>query len=315
MQEARTVPKLKKLPWFNSQPLDWPDLVGHVIMFDFMTYSCVNCIRTFDHMRQMWHKYRDKGFLLIGIQTPEFEFEKDPRNVEAAIKRYQLDYPIVMDNDFELWNFFLNQYWPSQYFVDAKGNFRHVHIGEGGEEEIEEWIVRLLREAGHDLPMEKAKEKERPREEQTPEIYAGSARNAGLGNGPVCLPNGCHQYIDKIYRHEPEALYLNGNWEQLPEYLEHEDDEEAYVLLIYNGREVNVVLTSPQKVEVEVLLDGKSIGEVEAGQDIVFRNGRRIVDVNRDDMFRLVKMKATGQHQIKLVTRTKGLRVFAFTFG
>ncbi len=315
MQEPRAVPKLKTFPWFNSKPLDWTDLVGHVVMFDFMTYSCVNCVRTFHHMNEMWRKYKDKGFLLIGVQTPEFEFEKDPRNVEEAIGRYDLQYPIVMDNDYQLWNFFLNQYWPAQYFVDSKGDFRHVHIGEGGEEEIEEWITRLLREAGHDVRLEKGKDKEGPKEEQTPEIYAGSARNAGLGNGPVCLPNGCHQYIDKVYRHEPEALYLNGNWQQEPEYLEHEDDEEAYILLIFNGKEVNLVLTSPEEAEVEILLDGKPVSQEEAGKDIVFRDGRSFLSVNRDDMFRLIKSNVSGQHEIKLITRTKGLRIFAFTFG
>ena len=315
MQEPRAVPKLKSLPWFNSKPLDWTDLLGHVVMFDFMTYSCVNCVRTFDHMNQMWNKYKDKGFLLVGIQTPEFDFEKDPMNVEAAIGRYNLKYPVVMDNDYLLWNFFLNQYWPAQYFVDFKGNFRHVHIGEGGEGEIEEWIIRLLREAGHDIPMKKEKDKESPREEQTPEIYGGSARNSGLGNGPVCLPNGCHQYIDKANRHEPESLYLNGSWRQDPEYLEHEDEEEAYILLIYNGKEVNLVLTSPEKADVEVLLDGNPVRPEDASMGIVFRDGKSFISVDRDDMFRLIKTTVSGQHEIKVVTRTKGLRVFAFTFG
>jgi len=315
MLEQVTRPELRNKRWFNSRPLGWEDLKGKVVMIDFMTYSCINCVRTFPHMKAVWNKYRDKNFLLIGVQAPEFEFEKDPENVAEAIKRYGLDYPIVMDNDFEIWTFFLNQYWPAQYFIDVQGNQRYVHIGEGGEREIEEWIVRLLREAGQDVSLEEVEETRAEAGEVTPEIYAGAARNSGLGNGAVCLPNGCHQYINRVYKHYPEVLYLNGQWAQEQEYLEHEDDQEAYIYLIYHGKEVNVVMSSSSPADVEVLVNDQPLSLMEAGRDIVFEDSHSHVRVDRDDMYNLVQMERRGQHEIKLVSRSKGLRVYAFTFG
>ncbi|MDO8648524.1 MAG: cytochrome c biogenesis protein DipZ [Candidatus Peregrinibacteria bacterium] len=156
-----TLPKITRAPeftglstWHNSQPLTMKELKGKVVLVDFWTYSCINCIRTLPYMRGYWEKYgstsltasQDSPFVLVGIHTPEFVFEKDPGNVADAIKRHELTYPIAQDNNFGTWNAFANHYWPAKYLIDAEGYIRYTHFGEGAYEETDEAIAALLSE-------------------------------------------------------------------------------------------------------------------------------------------------------------------------
>ncbi|MNX92515.1 Thiol-disulfide oxidoreductase YkuV [compost metagenome] len=133
--------------WLNSSPLTLEQLRGRVVLVDFWTYSCINCINTLPYVRKWVEKYKDQGLTVIGVHTPEFPFEKDVGNVRDALKRFKLTYPIAVDNDYKIWRAFQNNYWPALYFIDANGRIRHYHVGEGDYEQSEQIIQSLLKEA------------------------------------------------------------------------------------------------------------------------------------------------------------------------
>ncbi len=310
--------------WFNTKPLTMKALKGKVVLIDFWTYSCINCLRTLPHMKQLWEKYKDKGFVLIGVHTPEFEFEKDIKNIGKAIKKHGIKYPVAVDSNMAVWRAFANSYWPRQYLIDAKGSIRWDHIGEGGEAEIEENVRALLTEAGAKLPangIKKDKKIKAPnplaRLIQTPETYVGSARNQGSGSAQYCTFENCHGYKDNG-GHEPGVVYLEGEWKQEKEYAQHMSKKKGYILLPYYASEVNVVLeleenAKPAKVCVE--LDGKPIPKTEAGNDVRFENSKSYMIVKAPDMYRVVNSKIPAKHELKLIMDSDRLRVFAYTFG
>jgi len=133
--------------WINSKPLSAKELEGKVILVDFWDYSCINCIRTLPYVRAWADKYRNSGLVVIGVHTPEFDVEKQKPNVERAVKKFGITYPVALDNDYKIWNTFHNQYWPAHYFIDARGKVRYEHFGEGGYDQSERWIQELLKEA------------------------------------------------------------------------------------------------------------------------------------------------------------------------
>lgn len=130
--------------WFNSAPLNIADLRGKVVLVDFWTYGCVNCINTLPHVTQLYAKYKDRGLVVVGVHTPEFPFERSASNVQAALKRHGITYPVAQDNDSQTWNAYRNQYWPAQYIVDQSGKIVFQHDGEGQYEQIDRTIARLL---------------------------------------------------------------------------------------------------------------------------------------------------------------------------
>jgi len=310
-------PELRANTWLNSPPLAWKDLRGKVVMVDFMTYSCVNCVRTFPHMRYLWSRLKDKGFVLIGVQTPEFSFEKDLRNIEDAIRRHGLEYPIAVDNDYQIWNAFGNRYWPAQFFVDHEGHIQHSRAGEGGEGEIEEWVSLLLKQAGRPVDLGQGPHEEEVvlRDPVTPETYCGFLRNTGMGNPAECDTEGRCFYHDKDKAHQLGVIYLDGQWRQAEEHLEHEGTERGHILLRYVAGEVNLVMTSESKARVEALLDDRPVPPGLRGADLVEEKGRTFINVDRQDMFRIVKVKGAEMHQLTLVSDAPGLRCYAYTFG
>ncbi len=162
-------------PWYNSPPLTLASLRGKVVLVDFWTYSCINCVHTLPHVEASWTRYQKAPFVLLGIHTPEFVFEKSPQNVAAAIQRHGLTYPIAQDNDYATWNAFGNRYWPAKYLIDGEGIIRYTHFGEGGYEATDLAIRSLLAELGRrpsgpgvggDAPAA-------PARDRSPETYLG----------------------------------------------------------------------------------------------------------------------------------------------
>ena len=182
--------------WFNTpgnQPLSLDQLRGQVVLVDFWTYTCINCIRTLPYIEAWYQKYHQDGFTVVGVHTPEFPFEKEASNVQQAIGDFGLTYPVVQDNDAATWNAYNNQYWPADYLIDAKGRVRLVHFGEGSYTETEDAIRSLLAEAGHENLGRHAKaHSEHPDAHATPESYLGAARAERFANGPI-LP-GTQQF-------------------------------------------------------------------------------------------------------------------------
>src|SRR4051812_44150815 len=203
--------------WFNTpggRPLTLAGLRGRVVLVDFWTYTCINCLRTLPHVRAWDARYRGRGLTVVGVHTPEFDFEHDTDNVRAAIARSRLRYPVVQDNDYATWNAWGNQYWPAKYLVDAKGRVRYVHFGEGGYDRTERAVRSLLEEAGHDRLGRMADAGvERAEGVETPESYLGARRAERFLTGAI--EPGLHEYRltgDALAALPPSHLAYTGRW-------------------------------------------------------------------------------------------------------
>jgi thiol-disulfide isomerase/thioredoxin len=298
--------------WLNTTPLTMAGLRGRVVLVDFWTYTCINCIRTMPYLKAWDARYRDKGLTIVGVHTPEFAFEKKESNVTASIRRQGLRYPVIQDNEYGTWNAFRNAYWPAKYLIDARGQVRYVHIGEGDYKETEAAIRTLLKEAG-DTTLGAAA---RPRgaietvgHRATPETYLGSARAQSFS--PVGPTDGTRDYTSLAPSKLPQSVFtLGGRW--------HVDRESARAVLGATitarvvGRNVYLVLSSkgdrPRRVRVE--LDGRKITPADAGDDV--RDG--VLTVRGQRLYRLVKLDTLGEHVLTLRLDT-GVSGFAFTFG
>jgi cytochrome c biogenesis protein CcdA/thiol-disulfide isomerase/thioredoxin len=298
--------------WFNTLPLTMSKLRGRVVLVDFWTYTCINCIRTLPYVRSWDERYRDEGLTIVGVHTPEFDFEKKASNVGRAIRQSNLRYPVVQDNEFGTWNNWGNNAWPAKYLVDAEGKVRYAHIGEGEYKETEAAIRELLAEAG----AKKIGAAAKPEGEiisvgaqATPETYLGSARAQSFS--PVGPTDGTRSYTAMAPAKLPRSVFsLGGRWKV--------DRESATavrgatITARVVGTHVYLVLSSrgdrPRKVRV--MLDGKPITAADAGEDV--RDG--VVTVRRQQLYRLVKVKATEEHVLGLAL-DPGVSGFAFTFG
>ncbi len=290
-----TLPKLGNAPefvgitnWLNSSPLTMEQLKGKVVLIDIWTYTCINCIRTLPHITGWYEKYNDQGFVVIGVHTPEFEFEKKTENVLNAIKQFGIKYPVAQDNDFATWNAYNNRYWPAKYLIDADGNVRYTHFGEGEYDVTEDNIKKLLAEAGKKVTTENLElEESTPTGVRTPETYLGSLR---------AEPNS---YLQK-----------SSDWKTMPEYSE--SVAGSTIDLQFNANKVFLVITSENTGIFDVFLDGYPVEPKFSGKDV--KNG--IVEADSARLYELIDLKGkTGEHKLKLNFQTPGIRVFAFTFG
>jgi cytochrome c biogenesis protein CcdA/thiol-disulfide isomerase/thioredoxin len=282
--------------WFNSPPLTIGALRGRVVLIDFWTYTCINCLRTLPYLRAWDHRYRDRGLVIVGVHTPEFEFEKDPRNVRDAIARNRLRYAVAQDDDYETWRAWGNLYWPAKYLIDADGEVRFTHFGEGAYKVTEHAIRSLLAEAGArrlGALVDKPGERLRPR--TTPETYLGTARAERWLERPR---PGVHDYVG-VGRLHRDHFALVGRWRV--------DRESATAMggarvrARITGRSVYLVLGSRggRARRLEVSLDGRHL---------------RRVTVRRQRLYRLASAPRRGEHELTLRLQS-GLAAYAFTFG
>lgn len=297
--------------WFNSPPLTMKGLRGRVVLIDFWTYTCINCLRTLPYLKAWDARYRARGLTIVGVHTPEFAFEKQAGNVADAIRDEGLRYPVVQDNDYGTWNAFTNQAWPAHYLIDARGRVRHVHLGEGDYEETEAAIRALLAEAGQRRLGAAAKPRGRIETvgaTATPETYLGSARAQGFS--PVGPGNGTRDYAAARGALRQSAFNLGGRWAV--------DDESARALRDATitarvvGTAVYLVLSSAgdRPRHVQVRLDGRPIRAAVAGDDV--RDG--IVTVRRQRLYELVRLRSVQDHVLTLHL-DPGVSGYAFTFG
>jgi cytochrome c biogenesis protein CcdA/thiol-disulfide isomerase/thioredoxin len=293
--------------WFNSDPLKISELKGKVVLVDFWTYTCINCIRTLPYMRD-WHaKYADKGLVIIGVHTPEFEFEKSSENVQKAIDDFDLKYPVMQDNNYTTWRAYDNHYWPAKYLIDKDGKIRYTHFGEGKYDETEEAIQELLAEAGSQVD-ENIDNPSYSIDTRTPELYLGYGRM-----GYFAEPSQLRE--DKKFTYTlPDEIAINhfaygGEWTVEEERAMPEKDAE--LVLGFDAKDVFLVMRASGEGKVKVLLDGKPIDKDVAGSDVV--DG--IVTVTKDRLYTLVKLGQEGQHYLKLEFLDPGVELYAFTFG
>jgi cytochrome c biogenesis protein CcdA/thiol-disulfide isomerase/thioredoxin len=296
--------------WFNTpgdDPITLKSLRGRVVLVDFWTYSCINCLRTLPYLTAWDKRYRKDGLTIVGIHSPEFPFEKDAGNVEEAIERNGIEYPVAQDNDLANFTDYGTEYWPAEYFIDAKGRVRYVHFGEGEYGEKEKIIRELLAESGHEVGAgdSGAKGIEASAGVTTPESYLGSLRADRFVNGPIAA--GAQDFGSPG---EPPAndLAYNGRWKVEPESA---TAEGGSLDLSFGARRVYLVLGSPgESRRVRVLLDGKPIPAGLAGSDV--HNG--VVTVSSQRLYNLVELAKVENHTLRLVPEA-GVMGYAFTFG
>ncbi len=303
----------------DGKPVSLSDYVGKkVILLDFWTYSCINCQRTLPYLKDWYAKYKDQGFVVIGMHRPEFEFEKDQKNVEAAVKNFGIEYPVVLDSDGATWNEYGNQYWPEHYLIDIDGLVVDRHIGEGDYAETEQKIQDLLKERMAYLGEKGTVPSELTTidttiETASPETYFGAARNQNLGNGTPGEA-GLETFTLPVSP-KSNLLYLGGAWNMLDEYAE-TAAKESHIVFKYNSKSVYFVAAAnagvaPKGVSITVLRDGKPVGDF-AGADLD-KNGTGTITGAR--LYKLIEEKSGSEHTLEIIIHAAGLDAFTFTFG
>jgi len=324
LADARKLPVLGSAPeftetqdWFNTpgdRPLSMSALRGRVVLVDFWTYTCINCIRTLPYLKAWNAAYAKDGLTIVGVEAPEFEFEKDAANVRDAIAQFGLRYPVVQDNNMGTWNAYGNEYWPADYLIDAKGKVRYATFGEGEYEKTETAIRALLAEAGYQVggkshPTDVIK----PSEVATPESYTGTARAEGFVKGPV---TGTHDYgPPPSHELKLNQLAYSGTWNigaQPAEAVSGFGAHPPGINLHFEAKNVYLVLSSQDErpMHVQVMLDGRKIPAAESGADV--HDG--VVTVRRQRLYWLVALPDDQSHELELRFQD-GVVAYDFTFG
>lgn len=292
--------------WFNTKPLTMSELKGKVVIVDFWTYSCINCQRTLPYLREWNKKYKDKGLVIIGVHAPEFEFEKNEKNVANAIKDFELTYPIVQDNNFATWNAYSNRYWPAKYFIDKEGFIRYSHFGEGAYDESEKVIQELLKEAGATDVSSEIRNPTYEVDAQTHELYLGYSRIESLTSPEEIKKDTLGNYTVPPILHDDTFAY-EGAWNIMNEYAN--PQKGAKLHLNFNAKEVYLVMRSKgAPAKVNVFVDNK---KQFFGKDN--KNGSVIVD--QDTLYRIITLPQSGPHLLRLEFEDANTELYAFTFG
>jgi cytochrome c biogenesis protein CcdA/thiol-disulfide isomerase/thioredoxin len=306
--------------WLNSPPLTPASLKGHVVVVDFWTYSCINCLRTIPYVRAWAEKYKDQGLIVIGVHTPEFAFEHNVANVKQAVADLKITYPVAIDNDYAVWQAFENHYWPAHYFIDAQGRVRYHHFGEGEYDQSERVIQLLLKEAGHinvvtssvSVSASGAEAAADENDDQSPETYIGFSRGENFAS-----PEGAARDAPHVY--SVGALSLNhwgltGDWTVGPENASLEA-KGGSIVYRFHARDVHLVLGAAPghgPIHFRITIDGEPPADSH-GAD-VDANGEGVVDSQR--LYQLVRQKgAITDHTFAIQFLDPGVQAYAFTFG
>ena len=332
--------------WINSEPLSMESLRGKVVLIDFWTYSCINCVRTLPFLRQWHDRYADEGLVIVGVHTPEFEFEKIYDNVVQATRDEMVAWPVVQDNEFTVWRSYSNRFWPAKYLIDQHGVIQYRHFGEGKYAETEEEIRKLLAGIGADSEaFEQPLPEDQQRDtaytaaadrEQTPELFAGwhfARTRGGIGQVDTYVVAAQESYdtagnpsvIAQFTMPEtvlPNLIYFKGAWAIGPEsarQAEDTDDLSNFVLLAYSARSVNAVLTSKsgEPYKVVVTVNNEYLTEENKGDDIIIdENGESYLMVTEPRAYKIVEQPDWKKGQFLLLqSMSSNFGLYSFTFG
>jgi len=328
-----TAPSLDAQGWINSPPLSSAALHGKVTLYDFWTYSCINCQRTFPYLRSWFDRYRADGLVIVGVHSPEFDFEKVHSNVQAAVTRDHVTWPVALDDDMRIWNAFHNQYWPADYIADRNGKVRYKHFGEGDYTNTENVIRHLLgvpataARAGAVTGVDTTSQ-----ETTNPETYLGLQYQNPV-EPLIDVEPGSHDYPPVgpaalaapklgpggqvlIARNAREAA-LQGRWTASDESVT-ADAAVASIQIAVHAREVNLVMStvSGRPIDAVVQLDGQPVPVADRGPSVhLDRDGRTVVTVQASDMYRLLSSSTVADHVLSITTTAAGLTAYDFTFG
>ena len=328
--------------WINSEPFTLESQRGKVVLVDFWTYTCINCIRTLPYLKDWHNKYADQGLVIVGVHSPEFDFEKIRENVVEAMRGFEIEYAVAQDNDFATWRAYNNRYWPAKYLIDKDGYIRYTHFGEGAYDLTEEKIRELLVEAGttfvnfdfETLPVREVDSRvytSDPENGLTRELYAGHERNYAAVMSRAMPPYVRHDLyyaqpnVELEYKdpgdHENHFLYLEGLWHNGAESLVHArktENYEDYLAILFTATSVNTVMgpgvSGPYQVRVTI--DDLPLHPSQAGADIMWdEEGNSYLLVDESRMYRVVEVPELSSHGLKLSSNSDEFEVFAYTFG
>ena len=319
--EGQLPPLIGITEWINSPALTAESLKGKVVLIDFWTYSCINCLRAIPYVRAWAEKYKDEGLVVIGVHAPEFAFEKDVRNVRRAVGDLGITYPVAVDNDYAVWRAFNNRYWPAHYFIDAQGNIRHHHFGEGNYEQSERVIQKLLAEAGKPVAGQLVSMRVNAtgamaasdmKDVLSPETYLGYERAENFVS-----PGGFKRDAASSYKPGEPRLNewgLGGEWTVTNEHASL-DRADGAIIYRFHARDLHLVLAPSAEgktVRFHVTIDGKSPGN-DHGVDID-ADGNGTVTTER--LYQLVRQKGTVEDRtFEIRFLDPGAEAYAFTFG
>ncbi len=306
--------------WLNSPPLNMEQLRGKVVVVDFWTYSCINCLRSLPYVQAWADKYRDQGLVVIGVHAPEFAFERDPDNVIRATRQLGVTYPVALDNNFAIWKAFSNQYWPAHYFIDAQGRVRHHHFGEGGYDQSEQVIQTLLREAGaSNIPSTIAQVQAQgaqlaasTADQRSPETYLGYGRGERFVSGPVTTDAPATYAL-------PRTLSLD-NWGLDGEWVIGQENSRAAkpnarLSYRFHARDLHLVLApgpDGRPVRFRITMDGAAPGDAHGMDSAADGTGT----VTEQRLYQLIRQTGpAGEHTFTIEFLDPGAAIYAFTFG
>jgi cytochrome c biogenesis protein CcdA/thiol-disulfide isomerase/thioredoxin len=296
--------------WLNTKPLTIAHLKGKVVLIDFWTYSCVNCVRTLPHVTGWYEKYKNNNFVVVGVHTPEFAFEKKLSNVKNALYEFNIHYPVALDNQYGTWKAYKNHYWPAEYLIDAKGIIRRMHFGEGHYDEMEMAIRELLVESGQRINVQpEANEDTTPHYSRTPETYLGKARMERFASNET-VKGGLQDFTLPSALPEDNFAF-EGSWTLSNEAAR--ASKGSSLEIHFKASKVFLVI-GPGFMgnQVKVLIDGKLNNEFKAGADV--KDG--IVTLDQERLYHLVDLKGKIEsHVLRLEFLNEGDSVYAFTFG
>jgi cytochrome c biogenesis protein CcdA/thiol-disulfide isomerase/thioredoxin len=296
--------------WFNTEPLTLASLRGKVVLVDFWTYSCINCQRTLPYLKQWWQKYQDKGLVIVGVHSPEFEFEKKASNVQQALTDFAIAYPVMQDNEFTTWRSYNNRYWPAKYLIDKDGAIRYTHFGEGKYDETEKMIQKLLEETGSSVEGVEVSNTTYSTYARTPELYLGYDRLEHLTSPERVIPDAAVTF-SALEAVPNNTFAYEGSWIVMPEYAA--PAQGSTLLLNFEAKEVFLVArpkdgNTAKSGIIKVYLDH----QLQAfGED----NQNGVVTVTQDDLYKLINLPKAGRHELRLEFLDGELELYAFTFG
>ena len=303
--------------FINTDGVTVEELIGEkIILVDFWTYSCINCQRTTPFLNAWHEKYSDEGLVILGLHTPEFEFEKKYENVVDAVERFNIEYPVILDNDFSTWYAYNNRYWPRKYLIDIDGYIVYDHIGEGGYEETERVIQELLKERSERLNdpvnVPSGAVAEVIQEEETtaksPEVYFGAWRNELLANGKIGVEG--RQSLSTPSQLVHNNLYLHGDWDVMYEFSTNLGG--GSIVFTYTASKVHMVASGSPSVTAEILIDGKPINDMK-GIDV---SSDSVVTFDEERLYNLVDdPNGPSTHILEIRLENPGLQAYTFTFG
>ncbi|MDP9236977.1 MAG: redoxin domain-containing protein [Chloroflexota bacterium] len=328
MQEEQGPVRAPEFPanvtWLQGGPFKLADLRGRPVLIDFWDYTCVNCLRTLPYVNEWHRRYGPLGLTVVGVHAPEFSFARDAGNVQRSVREQGIDYPVVLDNDYAIWQAYTNRYWPAKYLVDGHGYLRYYHHGEGAYAETEGAIQRLLKESFPQILLPALMDPVRAEDATgalcyrvTPELYLGYQRGL-IGNVAGVIPDHPSTYRDPG-KHLDGNAYLDGDWLLAGEYLARPAGASGTSQLIvpYMAKEVNLVIHPPTyggTATFSVQQDGAALAPEDAGADVVAGDTVSLLSIDAPRLYRIVNNREIDRHELTLTTTSDGVALYAFTF-